>query len=144
MDRSKDELSRFERDALEKILAGDHPVLGALRLQADHCRVKARHFTGVGFSTELIVSPTVPRAELPVSRADITDVIVEADTLQHGAGLVLFIESGALQALECATYAEPWPESLGPYRLRYVDAEHRDFETLSGPRRGPFPKPQLD
>jgi len=141
---TKHDLSRLERDALEKLLSGDHPALPSLREQLQGCRVSDRRFTGVGFLTTLRVLPTAPRADLPVDHAEITDVVLESDAIPHGAGLVLFIRAGVLERLEGSTFEGLWPESVGSYRLRYVDLEHRDFDTFSGPRRQSYPPRSVD
>ena len=46
-------MSNFEQAALEKLLAGEHPILAGLRVQAEEARVASRELTGSGFRLEL-------------------------------------------------------------------------------------------
>src|SRR5262249_45426648 len=117
-------LTELERAVLDMLLAGETPALAILRQQLDQAAVQSREFSGVGFFTHFTIPPAVPR--LPLSdRLIFGAVEAELNSLAHGAGFVLFVEDGKLSMLEGYTYDEPWPESLGPFRLRYHHAERQ-------------------
>ena len=117
-------LTELERAVLDMLLAGETPALATLREQLDQAAVQSREFSGVGFFTHFAIPPSVLR--LPVrDRVTLGDVGAELNSLAHGAGFVLFVENGELSMLEAFTYDEPWPEPLGPFRLRYHHAERQ-------------------
>jgi len=118
-------LTYFEKSVLDKLLAGDDPVLEALRGQMRSCRVVGRTFTGCGFFTDLQVEPSVPAAEVPGGTLRIGDVSAKIKGLLHGAGFVLFVENGYLAFLEGYSYDEPWPEVVDTFELHY-DGTLRD------------------
>lgn len=55
-----EDLDEFERAVLEKLLAGDHPVLTALRAQAQAARLTSREYTGAGFFLTFDVPTSAP------------------------------------------------------------------------------------
>lgn len=104
-----DELNDLERAAIRALLAGEHPVLAALREQFEECRFKSRELTGVGFFTYVEVdrgkhTPASCREQVVLS-----DVDAEIPGLKSGAGFLLFVVDGYLDILEACTYDEPWP-----------------------------------
>ena len=123
-------LTNLEVAVLDQLLAGEHPVLAALRAQARGLTAKSRTKTGVGFSTQLRVLAGVPRAALSRDRVHVGDVEADIPGLKHGAGFVLFVEDGYLAALEGYTYGEPWPQSERGARLRYTGERGRDLSSL--------------
>lgn len=110
-------LSDLERAVLEKLLAGDHPTLVALRAQTEGGRLAGRENTGVGFYCSFEVPPEVPS----VSPRDfeVDDVIGELQGLAHGAGFVLFVRDGRIDTLEGFSYDEPWPQQMSEFNLTY-------------------------
>jgi hypothetical protein len=102
------ELSPLERDVIASILAPEHPVMNALRLQLEHCRASSREATGVGFYTSLEVAPDIEPAPVKPGTMDLGDVNAVIDGLEHGAGFVLFVTDGVLHMLEGFSYDEPW------------------------------------
>lgn len=124
-----DELTDLERNVLEKLLAGAHPVLQALRQQLWGCRVRSRELTGYGFFTELQIDRTVPTAPTSVERLRIGDVNAKIAGLEHGAGFVLFVNGGYLDMLEGYSYDEPWPEAISDFELSYAGGA-RDLRSL--------------
>jgi hypothetical protein len=120
--------SELEKAVLEKLLAGDHPALPALRSQLSVAEVGQRTFTGSGFLTFLTIPERCPAAPLP-SKARLGDVAAVVEGIENGLGFVLFIGEGKLQCLEGYTYQEDWPPSLGHWYLEY-DPPGRDFSTL--------------
>jgi len=113
-----DGLNALEQAVLDKLLAGDHPVLVALRAQAEKARVTRREYTGVGFfcdfDTSLGVSPLETRSDFHLG-----DVNASLDGLKHGAGFILFVRKGRLATLEGYTYEEPWPQKIQNLELTY-------------------------
>lgn len=120
-------LNRLERAVLEKMLAGDSPVLATLRKQLSVAAVARRELTGVGFFCTLSVSTDEPSADIQ-GRGPIGDVEAEIEGLNHGAGFLLWLEEGRMSMLEGFSYDEPWPAEFDRFTLRY----HKD-------PRGPFP-----
>jgi hypothetical protein len=115
-------LNELERAVLDKMLAGDHPVLAILRQQADVARLSKRVSTGVGFVCEFEVDRSAP-----ITGGDfhIGDVDATVTGLAHGAGFVLFVVKGRICRLEGYTYDEPWPEQIERFSLKYSDPQRR-------------------
>jgi hypothetical protein len=120
-------MSTLERAVLEKLLAGDHSSLAALRQQLEVASVGERTFTGVGFMTTLTVPQEAPRAPVQSHMVRMGDVIAEIDGLKHGAGFLLYIQDGVLDALEGYTYDEPWPDTIRRFTLKYMKEGSRDL-----------------
>ena len=120
-------LNALEQAVLDKLLSGDHPVLAALRAQAEKALLVRREYTGVGFFCDFEVP-----SDAPILKGDfhIGDVSGDLQDLAHGAGFVLFIRDGRLDALEGFTYDEPWPKEIGAFTLTYT-AEPRDLHRLT-------------
>ena len=115
-------LDEFEQAVLDKLLAGNHPVLATLRCQSEHGRLIKRENTGVGFYCDFDVD-----ADASVVQRDfqIGDVHAEIEGLAHGAGFVLFTHEGRLSMLEGFSYDEPWPDRIRSFSLRYLDPERK-------------------
>ncbi len=129
------ELTDFERAVLAKLLAGSHPVLDALRSQADVAAVKDRELSGVGFFTRFDVPEEAKR--VPGGKSfHLGDVAAECEPLRHGAGFVLFVRDGTIDMLEGYTFDEPWPEGPWPdverLTLTYTNGRENDFAELGG------------
>lgn len=110
-------LSRFEKAVLDKLLAGDHPVLADLRIQAERGRVTSRDYTGVGFFCAFTIPPELRVSAIPDFH--LGDVNGTVEGLQHGAGFVLFVRNGRLSMLEGYTYEERWPKDINDFDLTY-------------------------
>jgi hypothetical protein len=102
---------------VDKLLAGDHPALHGLRLQAADLTVESREMTGVGFFTTLTVNQVLVGA----ARGDyeLDDVLADVEGLNHGAGFVLYVRNGVMDLLEGYCYDEPWPPVVGAFALNY-------------------------
>jgi hypothetical protein len=120
-------LNALEQAVLDKLLSGDHPVLAALRIQAEKARLVGREYTGVGFFCDFEVPMDVPILKGDFHLGDVTG---ELQGLANGAGFVLFIRNGRLDALEGFSYDEPWPKEISTFSLSYM-AEPRDFSGLA-------------
>lgn len=110
-------LEDLERGVLDKLLAGEHPVLAALREQAQRGRLLSRERTGVGFYCSFEVPREVPIVE--PRNFELDDVNGELQGLAHGAGFVLFVRDGRLDTLEGFSYDEPWPPVVNEFKLTY-------------------------
>lgn len=121
------DLTKFERDVLNKLLDGMHPLLTQLRVQLGVCRVKRREFTGTGFYTllDVDISFSVDNIKLRFG-----DVIAEINEMAYGAGFVLYVNNGRLSMLEGYGYDEPWPSTVREYTLKYYSGEKRDWNAL--------------
>lgn len=122
-----DQLTNLERRVAEKLLNGDTEVLANLRRQLDVCKITKREMTGVGFFTTFDVPTDVPRVTR--SSFKLGDVNATIDDLKHGAGFLLYIDSGTLIMLEGYTYDEPWPEHTDNFDLSYIDGR-RDLDAV--------------
>lgn len=110
--------NEIERQALDKLLAGEHPALERLRRQLAVAKVVGRERTAAGFVTRL----GVPDDALRLGNAkpfQILDVYGEIDGVGTEASFILFVEDGALARLECQTLDDTWPASPRLERLFY-------------------------
>jgi hypothetical protein len=106
-------VDEVERAVLSLLLQGSDPVLIGLRAQWEAASVRQRELSGVGFFTHFDLPENVRK----VTPADfeLSDVYLELEGLEHGAGVVLFVRGGVLEMLEGLTFDEPWPN---PPRIR--------------------------
>jgi hypothetical protein len=111
-------LTEFEQAVLDKLLAGDHPVLVILRAQAEEAHVASREYTGAGFFCSFEVPSGTPLVERHLD-FHFGDVQAAVDGLEYGAGFVLFVRGGRLDTLEGYSYEEPWPNEIRNFSLRY-------------------------
>lgn len=127
---SMEGLNKFESAVLEKLLAGDHPLLVELRSQAEKVRLASREYTGAGFYCTFEAPPDVP---LLTQHMDfhLGDVDAKIGGLEHGAGFVVFVRGGRLDTLEGYSYDEPWPEVISDFELSY-QSEPRNLQLLNG------------
>jgi hypothetical protein len=111
-------LNDFEQAVLDKLLAGEHPVLTTLRGQVAKARVVSRERTGVGFFCTFDVPSDAPAVASPQD-FELSDVDADVDGLAHGAGFLLFVRRGYVNKLEGYSYEEPWSAEPRTYRLKY-------------------------
>mgnify|MGYP001023990954 FL=1 len=103
------DLTQLEKEVLMWLLAGDDPVIKALRRQLQEIRSIRRELTGVGihlyFETSIDTQPL--HKELDV-KADFCfgDVEAETQSLKNGIGFLLWIRNGIITSLEGYTYDE--------------------------------------
>src|SRR6516225_10756113 len=112
-------MNPLEREVMEELLRGAHPVLAALRSQLVEASVHSRDFTGTGFVTRFSVPMSLPRATAK-DRLVIGDLAAEVGGLPYGAGFLLFISSGVLDMLEGYSYDATWAEYAPLVRTFYV------------------------
>jgi hypothetical protein len=111
-------LDGFERRLLDACLAGDDPLLVALRAQAEVATIERREAEPDGvrsfFALPDAVAPVVPAA------MHFSDVDPEIDGLTDGASVSLWVIAGRLAFLEVVAYADPWPAAPQLRGLRYL------------------------
>ena len=117
-----EQLSNFEREAIDKLLAGEHPILAGLREQARDATVISREFTGSGLFTTLSPAPTATRLPLH-GRLALSDVGGQIAGLQYPAGFILFVEDGLINMLECFSFEDDFPETPTLTRIYYLRHE---------------------
>jgi hypothetical protein len=116
-------LTPLEKAVMDKLLAGEHPILVALRKQLENATISSRSFSGVGFFTHFRVPETIPHVPSPNGRLVFGDVNGEIKGIKHGAGFVLFLDqTGYLDMLEGYTYDDDWPEDTSNFKLSYNDS----------------------
>ena len=93
-------------------------MLALLTKQVEGLRVTKREYTRVGFFVELAVQPASRLTGPFPNRLAMRDVDVSISGLRTGAGIVLFVEDGALTLLEGFTYDEPWIHHPVEYSFR--------------------------
>ena len=110
-------LTIFEEAVFDKLLAGVHPTLVALRAQANGAQLKSRKNTGAGFFCYFNVSPDAkPLGNVSFHFGDV-DAVLPGET--HGAGFALFVKDGKLDRLEGYSYDEAWPGAIEQFELKY-------------------------
>ncbi|QSX79156.1 hypothetical protein [Agrilutibacter solisilvae] len=111
-------LSPFERRIVDACLAGDAPVLAALRTQADQAAVERREDTGDGLRTYFVLPDTVAAVE--PAALNFTDVDLDIAGVDDGASTSLWVIGGRLAFLEVLAYDGPWPACPELRGLRYL------------------------
>lgn len=126
------DLEPIERDAIQMLLAGEHPILEILRQQFDQSTGAQRKFTGVGFFTDLVVDDDLPTVRK--SRIVISDISAEVEGLEYGCGFNLFVEGREL-TLECFLWAEDeLPRDAKYTRLYYIHQPNPPAVEVTGSR----------
>lgn len=91
------------------LLAGDDPLLEALRAQYAVATVREREMTGSGFVTRFEVPATAPRIARKLLHLD--DLQVELEGANTPADCALHIHEGRLRSLESFVYDGDFPEN---------------------------------
>ena len=101
-------LEEFERQVMAGLLAGDDPLLAALREQYAAAAIRGRERTQTGFVT---------RFEIPASVAAIDRKLLHLDDLQvqlagvpSPADTSVHVHNGRLRSLECFVYDGVFPD----------------------------------
>lgn len=81
------------------------------------CRVQRRHYTGVGFWTELSLPPDAPSVASLELRVVLDGAGAKFVGLEHDSGFILFVIGGRIDTLEGYTYDEPWPDEESEYTV---------------------------
>lgn len=88
---------------MEKILAGDHPVLAALREQLEALKVDKREYAGSGFFAYFSLPKDTKKAPLK-STLMIQDVNADVFGFSAPVGFVLYVKEGLIDCLECSAW----------------------------------------
>ena len=119
-------MNEMEQTAAEMLLAGDDPLLDALRWQLSTATVVERDFTGKGFFTTFAVDPDIPKASRGIV---LDDVMGDVTGLDHGVFFLLFARKGVIEFLECAIVDDAWPQDANLTRAYYVQGSSTVVET---------------
>lgn len=107
------DLSGLERAVIEALLSRDEHGYDMLRQQLKACRVLDRTMTGVGFYAALEVPPEASAAPADVGsplghgRDFRDDVHADIEGLRYGAGFVLWLADGRLEASRASPTTNP-------------------------------------
>ena len=115
-------MTPLESAVLKHLLAGDDPVLAAIREQLDSAIILSREETGVSFILNFHLPPNTRRLDelfQVKSRFAIPDVGAEFESYDDEASFVLWIIDGVLNQLEGFTYYLDWPEQIEGFKVKY-------------------------
>ena len=101
-------IEEFEREVMAGLLAGDDPLLAALRQQYAAATVRDREINATGFVTRFDVPAGVPAIERKLMHLD--DLQVELEGTKAPADLSVHVHNGRLRSLECFVYDGTFPE----------------------------------
>lgn len=105
------------------LLAGDDPMLEALRAQYAKASFSGHNVTGVGFFTSFTVALGVARVQ-PLD-FDIMDVSLGIEGVKNGGMAILAIRDGAIDYLEVVTHTGALPENPVIRSITYVTDKPR-------------------
>lgn len=131
-----DELTPLERAVLEKLFAGEQPVMVALREQVKRARVRKREWHGTaGFATDLAVPDQLRLDANP--DYDVSDVQGNIEGMDRPVLFHSHVRYGAVASLEGDFMDEEWPDPVGRFELTFLDDPRR----LGVPGFNPPPPP---
>ena len=122
-------LLELEREATTMLLAGDHPVLEALRQQWRKATVVRRSYGWSGGHVELSMPQEVPTIG-DARFVTISDVRADIHFLERPATFSAFVVDGRLDGLTCNIGAVEWPDPLLVKRLYYVRRDETADDAL--------------
>jgi hypothetical protein len=102
-------IDEFEKQIMRALLAGDDPLLAALREQYAVATVRDRERTASGFVTRFEVPPGAPAIERKLMHLD--DLQVELEGASTPAETSVHVHNGRLRSLECFVYEGGFPDS---------------------------------
>ena len=100
-------IEEFERQVMAGLLAGDDPLLAALRKQYAAATVRDREMTATGFITRFDVADTAPSIERKLLHLD--DLQIELAGAKSPADTSVHVFNGKLKSLECFLYDGAFP-----------------------------------
>lgn len=118
----------LERSAMNLLLAGDDPMLAALRRQYREVVSRTYQYTGVGMYIHFSTSDS-KIASSNSSSFCFGDIEAEISPPTQRIGFLLWVKNGALSNLEIYTYSEPWPDRIEDFQVFYIDGS-RDLASL--------------
>jgi hypothetical protein len=102
-------IEEFERQVMAGLLAGDHPLLDALRAQYASASVRDREMNARGFVTRFDVPASARAIDRKLLHLD--DLQLELDGVKTPVDASLHVLNGRLRSLECFVYDGTFPES---------------------------------
>jgi len=102
-------IDEFEHQVMTALLAGDDPILEALRQQYAVATARGREKTTSGFVTRFDVPADVAPIERKLLHLDDLQVELAGTTTPVDASL--HVHNGRLRSLECFVYEGAFPES---------------------------------
>lgn len=102
-------VEEFERQVIAGLLAGDHPLLAALRAQYAAASVRDREVNTRGFVTRFDVPASTPAIDRRLLHLD--DLQIELDGVKTPVDASLHVLNGRIKSLECFVYDGAFPES---------------------------------
>ena len=132
----------FEQRLLDACLAGEHPLLAALRTQSALAGIERREREPDGVRSFFALPDTVTPVE--PAAIHISDVDPDIEGLDDGASVSLWVIEGRLAFLEVLAYDGDWPAvprlrglrylretQIGPGTWSATPVDTRDPETLA-------------
>lgn len=101
-------LEELEQQVMAGLLAGEHPLLDALRQQYDAASVRGRELTAAGFVTRFDVPAEVPAIARKLLHLD--DLQIELEGATTPVETSVHVHNGRLRSLECFVYEGAFPE----------------------------------
>jgi hypothetical protein len=102
-------IDELEGQVMAALLAGDDPILAALRQQYAAATVRGREKTATGFVTRFDVPESVP----PIARKllHLDDLQLQLAGAATPADTSVHVHNGRLRSLDCFVYDGAFPES---------------------------------
>lgn len=100
-------LDEFEKQVMAGLLAGNDPLLAALRKQYEVATVREREITARGFITRFDIPNSAPAVER--KRLHLDDLQVELAGAKSPADASVNVFNGQLKSLECFLYDGAFP-----------------------------------
>ena len=100
-------LEELEQQVMTGLLAGDDPLLDALRKQYAAATVRGRETTATGFVTRFEVPADVP--PIPRKLLHLDDLQIELEGAATPAETSVHVHNGRLRSLECFVYEGAFP-----------------------------------
>jgi len=101
-------IEEFEQQVMQALLAGEDPLLVALRKQYAAASVRGRERTATGFVTRFEVPASVPAIERKLMHLD--DLQMQLRGTKSPADTSVHVHNGRLRSLECFVYDGTFPD----------------------------------
>lgn len=101
-------IEEFEAQVMAGLLAGNDPLLAALRKQYDAATVRGRERTSTGFVTRFEIPASAPAIDRKLLHLD--DLQVELEGAHTPADTSVHVHNGRLRSLECFVYEGAFPD----------------------------------
>ncbi len=118
----RQELDAFERQALEFLCAGEHPLLATLRAQLGVATVRAREDHPYGRWTDLWIEEDTPLIEHD-ERFAVDDLLVYLPGVSEPAQVLLHVNRGRMAMLEVSSVVGGWNPAMPIEGFRYARAD---------------------